>query len=138
MRKTGYSFGHIVLWHGFKLFKPILLNCIILGGVFTVHSDQRPLLRNIIWKLLIFVFLILTIYVTYTEISEFFTYPFSTQLEISLEHQKSFPAVTVCNQNQVRCTEVILYIEGVIKIRNKKLFTLLKHRANYALNYLKK
>ena len=74
--------------------------------MYTVHSGQRPFLREIIWKLLIFGFLILTIYVTYLIIASFFTYPYTTQLEVESGNQANFPAVTICNQNLVRCQEV--------------------------------
>ena len=58
-------------------------NNFILGGVAVVHNEQRPLARGYLWKIIICIFLLLTVYVVYLVVLGFYSYPFTTQLEIN-------------------------------------------------------
>ena len=65
------------------------------------NTDIWSLLR-IIWAIFIISAFLLLIYITITNLTTFFTYPKSVNVEVNYKSPLTFPAVTVCNYNSHR------------------------------------
>jgi len=64
--------------------------------------DKRHFIRRICWTLLILVALGLLVQKLYESTTHFFSYPFSTTTTIKYEEDMLFPAVSLCNLNDMR------------------------------------
>ena len=64
--------------------------------------DKRHFIRRICWTLLILLALGLLVQKLYESTRHFFSYPFSTTTTIKYKDNMLFPAVSICNLNDVR------------------------------------
>ena len=64
--------------------------------------DKRHFIRRICWTLLILVALGMLVQKLYESTTHFFSYPFSTTTTIKYENDMLFPAVSLCNLNDMR------------------------------------
>ncbi|XP_069130138.1 acid-sensing ion channel 4-like [Argopecten irradians] len=73
----------------------------------TIHglhkaADNRSLIRRFVWIVLLLLMLTSLCIFTYIELSIYFRFETSTHTYISVRGEMEFPAVTICNANQVK------------------------------------
>ncbi|XP_043203503.1 amiloride-sensitive sodium channel subunit alpha-like [Amphibalanus amphitrite] len=77
-----------------------------LAGVNNASRARHPL-RRLVWCSLWLTGLVVSLNDVSLLVSDFLTYPVSTSYSIAYDSAVTFPAVTVCNQNSVMCTDLM-------------------------------
>ncbi|XP_066046192.1 acid-sensing ion channel 4 isoform X1 [Chamaea fasciata] len=77
-----------------------------LHGIHHIFRHRRYTVRNLLWLLAFLGSLALLIHVYAKCVGLYFQYPHSTQLEEETQHNKIFPAVTICNLNPARFSKL--------------------------------
>uniref|UniRef100_A0A8C5J471 Acid sensing ion channel subunit family member 4 n=1 Tax=Junco hyemalis TaxID=40217 RepID=A0A8C5J471_JUNHY len=77
-----------------------------LHGIHHIFRHRRYTARNLLWLLAFLGSLALLIHAYAKCVGLYFQYPHSTQLEEETEHNKIFPAVTICNLNPARFSQL--------------------------------
>ncbi|CAN8218705.1 unnamed protein product [Coccothraustes coccothraustes] len=77
-----------------------------LHGIHHIFRHRRYTVRNLLWLLAFLGSLALLIHAYAKCVDLYFQYPHSTQLEEETEHNKIFPAVTICNINPARFSQL--------------------------------
>ncbi|KAF0300594.1 Acid-sensing ion channel 5 [Amphibalanus amphitrite] len=77
-----------------------------LAGVNNASRARHPL-RRLVWCCLWLAGLVVSLNDVSLLVSDFLTYPVSTSYSIAYDSAVTFPAVTVCNQNSVMCTDLM-------------------------------
>ncbi|GAB0191500.1 acid-sensing ion channel 4 [Grus japonensis] len=77
-----------------------------LHGIQHIFRHQRYTTRNLLWLLAFLGSLGLLVHAYAKCVGLYFQYPHSTQLEEETAHNKTFPAVTLCNLNSARFSQL--------------------------------
>lgn len=77
-----------------------------LHGIHHIFRHRRYTVRNLLWLLAFLGSLALLVHAYAKCVGLYFQYPHSTQLEEETEHNKIFPAVTICNLNPARLSQL--------------------------------
>uniref|UniRef100_A0A674GM29 Acid sensing ion channel subunit 1 n=1 Tax=Taeniopygia guttata TaxID=59729 RepID=A0A674GM29_TAEGU len=77
-----------------------------LHGIHHIFRHRRYTVRNLLWLLAFLGSLALLVHAYAKCVGLYFQYPHSTQLEEETEHNKIFPAVTICNLNPARFSQL--------------------------------
>uniref|UniRef100_A0A8C3XDU3 Acid-sensing ion channel 1 n=1 Tax=Cyanoderma ruficeps TaxID=181631 RepID=A0A8C3XDU3_9PASS len=77
-----------------------------LHGIHHIFRHRRYTVRNLLWLLAFLGSLALLIHAYAKCVGLYFQYPHSTQLEEETQQNKIFPAVTICNLNAARFSQL--------------------------------
>eukprot|EP00112_Aurelia_sp_Birch-Aquarium-sp1_P001930 Seg1212.4 transcript_id=Seg1212.4/GoldUCD/mRNA.D3Y31 product="Acid-sensing ion channel 3" protein_id=Seg1212.4/GoldUCD/D3Y31 len=119
-------------------FKELVSNSTLHGLHFCF--DKRHFIRRICWTLLILLALGLLVQKLYESTRHFFSYPFSTTTTIKYKDNMPFPAVSICNLNDVRYSVIkgtklhnAIITKGDVFSLDGKEYTDTIRRANHRL-----
>ena len=93
-----------------------------LHGIRGVCDGSSHFIHRVIWSLLVVLALFFYTAVTYTSVSSYFQYNTVTKISTTAAESLDFPAVTICDQNQIPWSVLQHYNQSTQDCLNKGLF----------------